>query len=161
MKMKQEIKIKPLIAAIAIPLAVGGLSAFITKDAMSAFELLRKPPLSPPAWLFPVAWTILYILMGIASYFVWNKKVSPARKERALSFYAIQLAANFLWSIIFFSLEMYLAAFLWLVMLFLLVLVTGVLFYYIDKNAGRLMIPYVLWCGFALYLNLGVWILNR
>lgn len=160
MKVKQEIKIKSLAAAILIPLAAGGLSGFITRQAMQNFEMLRKPALSPPGWVFPVAWTILYILMGIASYFVWNAKVSPARKERALSFYAIQLAANFMWSIIFFSLEMYLIAFLWLVMLWLLVLITTVLFYYIDDKAGKLMVPYVLWCAFALYLNLGVWLLN-
>ena len=96
MKVKHNIKLKQLIAAIALPLAVGGLAAFLTKDGMKLFGTMAKPPLAPPQWIFPVAWTALYILMGIASYLIWTAHVSEARRERALTVYALQLAANFL-----------------------------------------------------------------
>ena len=158
--MKGEIKVKSLILALALPLAAGGLAAFLTKDSMIMFKVLQKPPLSPPGWLFPVAWTILYILMGIASYLVWTADVSAARKERALTVYIMQLAANFIWPLIFFDMELYLLAFIWLIVLWLLAAACTVLFWYIAKKAGKLMLPYMLWLSFAAYLNFGIWLLN-
>lgn len=152
-----KIEWKKLIICIAIPLAVGGLSAFLTQDSMEAFGALNKPPLSPPGWLFPVVWTILYVLMGIASYLVLT---SQKPNRTALTAYAVQLAFNFTWSIIFFNLELYLFAFIWLVLLWLLILLTTVLFYNISKPAGYLMIPYLLWVTFAGYLNLAIYLLN-
>lgn len=159
--MKHKIKIKQLIIAVALPLAIGALAAFLTKDSVCIFRALRKPPLSPPDWLFPVAWTILYILMGIASYLVYSSDASSPRKDRALSLYAIQLGLNFLWPIIFFNLQMYLAAFLVLILLWILILICMVLFYYISDTAGKLLIPYLLWVSFAGYLNLGIHLMNR
>ena len=158
--MKGEIKFKSLILALALPLAAGGLAAFLTKDSMIMFKVLQKPPLSPPGWLFPVAWTILYILMGIASYLVWTADVSSARKERALTVYIMQLAANFIWPLIFFGMELYLLAFIWLIVLWLLAAACTVLFWYISEKAGKLMLPYMLWLSFAAYLNFGIWLLN-
>ena len=114
----------------------------------------------PPGWVFPVAWTLLYILMGIASYIVASSSVSRERKERALCVYALQLAVNFAWPVIFFKLSAYGAAFFWLLLLLLLVLANELLFKHISKTAGKLLLPYLLWLLFALYLNLGVWILN-
>lgn len=150
---------KKLIISILIPLAVGGLSALLTMGSMQEFATLNKPPLSPPGWLFPVVWTVLYILMGIASYLV-STSSKPYRSRTALTVYAIQLVFNFFWSIIFFNLEWYLFAFIWLVALWILIIITAVLFYRISKPAGYLMIPYILWVTFAAYLNLAIFILN-
>ena len=161
MNVKHGVKIKPLIVSVALPLLVGGLAAFLTRDGMHMFALLRKPPLTPPGWVFPVAWTLLYIMMGLASYYVWISPVSAARKERALTVYAMQLGANLLWTLIFFLLEMYLAAFLWLVLLWLLIAACTLLFHYISGKAGKLMLPYLVWTAFAGYMNMGIWLLNR
>ena len=155
-----KIRWKELITAIAIPLAVGGLSAFLTRDSMKKFSQLNQPPLSPPAWLFPVVWTILFALMGWASYRIYVSDASRPRKRRALTVYGVQLAFNFLWSLIFFNLGAYLAAFAVLMLLWLLIIVTLVSFWYIDSIAGELLIPYVLWVTFAAYLNLSIYLLN-
>lgn len=148
---------KKLIGCLIIPLAVGGISALLTRGSMETFGALNKPPLSPPGWLFPVVWTILYILMGIASYLVLT---SGKPDSTALTVYGIQLAFNFIWSIIFFNLELYLFAFIWLVLLWLLILATVILFYQISKPAGYLMLPYLLWVTFAGYLNYAIYLLN-
>lgn len=154
-----KIDFKKLITSIAIPLGVGAASAFLSMDNMKKFSSLNQPPLSPPAWLFPVVWSVLYILMGIASYLVAASD-KPARSKTALTVYGVQLFFNFMWSIIFFNLEAYLFAFIWLVALFLLILATAKLFYDIDKRAGYLMIPYILWVAFAGYLNFAIYLLN-
>lgn len=148
---------KDLITCIAIPLAAGSLSSLLTKNSMETFQLLDKPALAPPGWLFPVVWTFLYILMGIASYLVLT---SGKPNGTALTVYGIQLAFNFFWSIIFFNLGMYLFAFIWLVILWLLIFKTAVLFYQISKPAGYLMLPYLLWVAFAGYLNFSIYLLN-
>lgn len=152
-----KIQWKKLFICIAIPLIVGAVSALLTHNQMMTFESLQKPVLSPPGWLFPVVWTILYILMGIASYFVL---VSKKPNQIALTVYIIQLIFNFFWSIIFFNFELYLFAFVWLVILWLLILTTTILFYQIEKISGYLMIPYLLWVTFAGYLNLSIYLLN-
>ena len=155
-----KIQWKKLAICVAIPLAVGALSALLTQSAMRDFAALDQPPLSPPGWLFPVVWTILYILMGIASYLVLTTGKSQESIRRALILYGIQLAFNFLWPIFFFSLSAYLFAFIWLVALWLLILVTTISFYRISDIAGYLMIPYLIWVTFAGYLNLGIYLLN-
>lgn len=127
---------------------------------MESFESVIKPPLSPPGWLFPVVWTVLFILMGIASYIVWEQS-SGIQRRNALTLYFVQLFFNFFWSIIFFSFEAYLFAFVWLVALWLLIAVTTYLFFKIEKSAGYLMLPYILWVTFAGYLNLSIYLLNR
>lgn len=153
-----KIKWKKLLICIAIPLAVGALSALLTRDAMAMFETVNKPALSPPGWLFPVVWTILYTLMGIASYIVLESG-SPLKRS-ALTFYALQLIFNFFWSIIFFNLEAYLFAFVWLLILWALILVTMLKFYKISERTGDLMLPYLLWVTFAAYLNFGIYLMN-
>lgn len=154
-----KIQWKKLIVCILIPLAVGGLSALLTRGSMEAFGQLNQPPLSPPAWLFPVVWTVLYVLMGVASYLILTAGV-PARAQTALSVYGVQLFFNFFWSIIFFNMQRYTFAFVWLVILWLLILLTTVLFYRIKRTAGYLMIPYLVWVTFAGYLNLAIAVLN-
>lgn len=146
-----------MILCIVLPLAVGGLSALLTRGGMEVFQSLNKPLLSPPGWLFPVVWTILYILMGIASYLVLT---SGKPNRAALTVYGIQLAFNFFWSIIFFNLEAYLFSFIWLVILWILIFVTMILFYGISKPAGYLLLPYLLWVTFAGYLNFYIYLLN-
>lgn len=152
---------KKLIVSILIPLAVGGAAALIANGNFKDFEALNKPPLAPPAWAFPAAWTLLYILMGIAAYLVYCSEKYPGRIERALTFYAVQLFMNFCWTLIFFNLKLYLAAFIWLVLLWGTIAGTALLFRFISKPAGWLMLPYLAWVIFAGYLNLGVYILNR
>ena len=148
---------KSLLLCVAIPLAVGGVSAFLSRDGMQNFENLKMPALSPPGWLFPVVWTVLYLLMGFAS---WLILISGKDNEEALKTYRNQLFFNFFWSIIFFELERYLLAFVWLLVLWFLILLTVVRFYRISKTAGLLMLPYLFWVTFAGYLNFMIWRLN-
>ena len=155
-------KIKPYIFSVLIPLAVGGISALLTKDAVELFSYKIQPPLSPPSWLFPIVWTILYILMGIGSGIVYvNRKNNPDASASALRVYALQLAVNFLWSIIFFNFEAYLFAFIWIILLLVLIAVMISRFGKISRLAAILQIPYFLWVSFAAYLNFAVWLLNR
>jgi benzodiazapine receptor len=155
-----KIKWKALLICIAIPLIVGGIAAFISKDSMSVFETLNKPPLSPPGWLFPVAWTILYTLMGIASYLIVTSGAPQESIGKAIKLYGVQLFFNFLWALWFFNLGLYFFAFIWLVILWLLILATMISFAHISKPAMYLMLPYLLWVTFAGYLNLGIALLN-
>lgn len=152
-----KIQWKNLVTCIAIPLAVGSLSALLSQRGMAAYAMMNKSALSPPEWVFPVVWTILYVLMGIASYLVLT---SGKPNDAALTVYAIQLFFNFFWSILFFRLGLCVTAFIWLVLLWFLILGTTVLFYRIVKAAGYLMIPYLLWVAFAGYLNLSICLLN-
>lgn len=158
--MKQELKWGRLITALLIPLALGGLAAFLTREGMADYGTLYKPPLAPPGWVFPAVWTLLYLLMGLASYWIAVAPVSEGRRERALSFYAVQLAANLFWPVFSFGMSAWMAAFFWLLLLLGLVLITLLLFWHISEFAGKLLLPYLLWLLFALYLNLGVAILN-
>lgn len=151
--------LKALAVSILIPLGVGAAAAFFTRNSMDVYEGLVQPPLSPPGWLFPVVWTILYTLMGISSYLIYRSD-SP-NKNTALTIYAFQLAVNFFWTILFFNLEMYLLAFLWLLLLLVLIVLMIVSFYRINKTAAYLQIPYLIWVLFAGYLNLGIYLLNR
>ena len=160
MNVKSKIKWKLFVPALLLPLAVGGLAALFTGGAMEDYSRLARPSLSPPGWVFPAAWTLLYLLMGAASYLVAAAPVSAERKERALCVYALQLAVNLAWPVIFFKLSACGAAFFWLLLLLVLVWALRLLFKHIDPRAGKLLLPYLLWLLFALYLNLGVWILN-
>lgn len=155
-----KIKWKELIISLVIPLAVGAVSGFLNKDSMKDFENLNQPPLSPPGWLFPVAWTILYILMGIASYLVYTSYATKLQKKNALTVYGVQLFFNFVWSFLFFKFSLYSFSFVWILILWALIILTALMFYKISKPAAYLMIPYLLWVTFAAYLNLGVAILN-
>ena len=154
-------KLRQLVLCIGIPLAVGGLSGWVTRGAMEDFQALNQPPLSPPGWLFPVVWTVLFVLMGIASYLVVRSQGPEKLVKRALVFYGIQLGFNFLWSILFFNLGLYLVSFFWLVLLWCLILLTTLQFSALDRHTFWLMLPYLAWVAFAGYLNLGIFWLNR
>ena len=158
--MNRKINFKSLFICILIPLAVGGLSALLTMGSMDDFAALDQPPLSPPGWLFPVVWTILYILMGIASYLVLETPSTAEATKRAFSVYFLQLLFNFFWSIIFFSLGAFEIAFAWLCVLLALIVITTVRFWRINKWSGILMLPYIAWVTFAGYLNAAIAYLN-
>ena len=153
-------KIRPYVGFSALALLAGGLSSVITQGQMEAFSALRQPPLSPPGWVFPVAWTILYLLMGVGMAIVWRKS-DGERRRRAVTIWGVQLAANFLWPLLFFLWQLRLLSLVWLVVLLILVANMTSEFEKTSVTAARLQIPYLLWLLFAAYLNLGVWILNR
>ncbi len=152
---------KTLLFCLGLPLAVGGLSAILTRDGMQQFEQLNKPPLSPPGWLFPVVWTVLYLLMGLASFWVYTRGRGSRDARRALFLYGLQLFFNFFWSIWFFGQSMYLFAFFWLVALWVLIGLTALAFSRIRPAAGWLLVPYLIWVSFAGYLNLSIYFLNK
>lgn len=152
---------KALIICLLIPLAAGGLAALFTMGSMEHFAALAQPPLSPPGWVFPVAWTALYLLMGLASFLVWKSAAPPAQKKRALTLYGVQLAVNFVWPLLFFRAGLYGFALIWLVLLLVLVIETTIAFGRIDQRAAWLLAPYLAWLVFAAYLNVGIWLLNR
>ena len=153
-------KLKPYIISILIALGVGGLSAFLTRNNMNIYESINKPPLAPPSVLFPIVWTILFILMGISSAAVYSSRNSPY-KESALNIYTLQLIINFLWSIIFFNMQNYLLAFILLIFLWLFIYNMIKFFLKVNPIAGILQIPYLLWVTFAGYLHFMIYILNR
>lgn len=155
-----KFNLKRFLLSIAIPLAVGGISALITNGNMNIYLSVERPALSPPGWLFPIVWTILYTLMGISLYLVSGSNVTQKEKQKAYALFVAQLTLNFIWSPIFFNARWFLAAFMVLVALWLLVLGMIICFYKILKAAGILQIPYLLWLTFAGYLNLAIYLLN-
>lgn len=150
---------KKLLICVGIPLAVGGLSSLIA-GGMGDYKNLIQPPLSPPGWVFPVVWSILYLLMGYASYRILTADAPETEKKTALLFYGGQLLLNFLWSPVFFGLHWYLVAFFLLVGMWTLIYLTMKKFTPIDELSSDLLLPYILWVTFAGYLNLGVYLLN-
>ena len=155
-----KIQWKKLLICLAIPLGVGGLAALLTGSSMADYGSIRQPPLSPPGWLFPVVWTILYLLMGYASYRVLVSGKDEKQIRMALVIYGAQLVLNFLWPLVFFGLQWYLAAFILLLALWVLILLNIRAFAEVDEPAGDLLLPYILWVTFAAYLNVGVYLLN-
>lgn len=155
-------KIKPYILSCLIPLITGGLSALLTMNGMKRYSATaHMPPLSPPMWLFPIVWSVLYILMGISSALIFEKRdENKAEASAALKIYGLQLVINFFWSIIFFNLQNYLCAFIWLILLLFLIIIMIFRFYKISHTAAYLQIPYVLWIVFAGYLTWMVYMLN-
>lgn len=157
-------KTKQLAICTLLPLATGALSSFLTKDDMIAFRAAIKPALYPPEFVFPIVWTVLFLLMGIASYRIIraHKKNDTAiyRVRIAIAYYVLQLAVNFLWPLVFFQYQAYWLAFAVLVVLIYIVLRTYYAFSAIDRFAGYYLLPYLVWLVFAGYLNVAVAILN-
>ena len=138
---------------ILIPVAIGGIVGFIINPYID-YNSLVQPPLSPPSIVFPIVWTILYVLMGISYYLLKN----PSKKEKII--YFIQLGVNALWSLFFFIGKFYLFSFIWIILLDVLVIFMIGIFYQNSKISGYLQIPYLIWILFATYLNLGIYVLN-
>ena len=155
-------KVKTYIISILIALAVGGLSALLTMGNMNLYDQIIKPPLSPPSFLFPVVWTVLFVLMGISAAIIYNDRfASMSEKRSALYTYALSLFFNFFWSIIFFNARAFLISFIWLLVLLFLIIRTIVKYHRISSLAAYLQIPYAFWVSFAGYLNFAIWWLNR
>lgn len=150
-------KFKIYAQSILIPVLAGGLVGFLISGFMD-YEMLQKPPFSPPGIVFPIVWTVLYILMGL-SYGIIKDKSEVDSDTRTI--YYLQLIVNLLWPIAFFILKWRLFAFFWIVLLDFLVIIMTVKFYRKNKTAGLLQIPYAAWVIFATYLNLGIYLLNR
>ena len=154
-------KIKPYVISVLIALAVGGISALITRGSMDIYTEIVKPKLAPPGFIFPIVWGILYTLMGISSALVYikSKELATAQKT-GLGVYALQLSVNFFWPILFFNFQAFLISFLWLVLLWILILIMILRFSKISPLAAYLQIPYLVWVTFAGYLNLMIYFLN-
>ncbi len=164
---KEKFTFKKFLIAVCfiiLPLIVGLISSALTGDAMMNFGALKQPPLAPPAWLFPVAWTILYILMGVASYLIYRLKpetpTEKSLKRAELTLYFIQLIFNFFWTIFFFRLELRFFAFGWLIAMWLMIIALIFMSFKNRKSAAWCLLPYLVWCTFAAYLNIMVAILN-
>lgn len=154
-------KIKPYVISILISVGVGALSALLTSGSMDIYSELKTPPASPPALLFPIVWTVLYVLMGISAAIIYGyRSEMPEKVRSALTTYGLSLAVNFFWSIIFFNLRLLLLSFVWLLLLLYLIIKTIVQYRPINSLAAYLQIPYALWVAFAGYLSFGIWFLN-
>jgi len=150
-------KVKIYTKSILIPVLVGAIVGIITSSFIN-YNSLQQPPLSPPAILFPIVWTILYTLMGISYGILESNSLVDSR----INFiYYLQLFVNALWSFFFFVFDWRLFSFFWILLLIALVFIMIIEFYKKNKVAGLLQIPYLIWLVFAAYLNFGVYLLNR
>ncbi|GAA0717341.1 TspO/MBR family protein [Clostridium malenominatum] len=160
-KVKGKKNIPLLIIIIAIIEGLGFLSGYLGMPNKELYETLIKPPFSPPGWVFPVVWTILYFLMGLALYRVLIKGKEGKDVRKAVKLFVIQLALNLLWTPIFFRFNLYGLAFIVLLLMLIFILLTTFEFFKIDKTAGLLMIPYILWVSLAGILNFYIWVFNE
>jgi tryptophan-rich sensory protein len=151
---------KILIICLAIPIFTGLVSSFLTQNYITIYQEIYQPPLAPPGWIFPIVWSILYLLMGISSYLINTSSVPSDKIRKANIVYGIQLILNFFWPIWFFCFEYFFLSFIWLVILWYFIFLTIQHYLGISKLAAYLMIPYLLWVTFAGYLNLGILFLN-
>lgn len=154
-----KINYKKLILFIVVTFVVGGLFSFFIPDMKGYYITLNRPPLSPSGIVFPIAWSILYLLMAISLYIVSETKSLDIEKSYLI--YIAQLIVNSLWTLLFFGLKLRLFSFIWITLLIILVVIMIKNFYDKNKLAGLLQIPYLLWLIFAGYLNLMIYILNR
>lgn len=158
--MLSAINLKKLVTSLIPPFAAGFLGWLFTRNSMEVYGTLNSPPLSPPGWVFPVVWGILYTLMGIALYLVRSSGGELETKKKAYWIFGIQLVFNFLWTLFFFRFRLYGFSAIWLGALIVLIAINILYFGKINKVAGWLLVPYLLWCAFALYLNVGIYLLN-
>ena len=150
-----------LIICIIIPQTIGGLSGIVTtKGTVQWYPDLIKPILTPPNWIFAPVWIILYFLMGIASFLIWNQGLKSQKVKNALILFIIQLLLNGLWSILFFGLRSPILGLIDIILLWIIILITIIYFFKLSRIAGGLLIPYILWVSFAIYLNVSIWYLN-
>jgi benzodiazapine receptor len=149
-----------LVVFLVICLAVSALGGLLTASSVDGwYTTLNKPTFNPPNWVFAPVWTTLYVLMAIAGWRVW-RSAGPAVRRWPLVVFGVQLALNLLWSLLFFGLQQIGLALLDISLLLLAISVNTVLFWRVDRLAGWFFVPYVLWVGFALVLNLSLWLLN-
>lgn len=150
-----------LIGSIVLCELVGIISTpFTIASIPTWYRTLNKPFFSPPNWIFAPVWTILYLMMGISLYLIWKRGVNKKTKTPLL-YFSIQLALNFLWSVVFFGLHSPLSAFVTIVFLWMMILVSIKRFYPLSRPAAYLLVPYILWVSFASVLNLAIVLLNK
>ncbi|NYZ76055.1 tryptophan-rich sensory protein [Candidatus Micrarchaeota archaeon] len=150
-----------LIFAILLCELAGVIGAFFTIPSIEGwYHELLKPSFSPPNWLFGPVWTVLYFLMGVSAYLVWERGIKKKNVKNSLLIFGVQLVLNILWSILFFGLQSPLLGFICIVLLWIAIAVTIIKFYRISKTAGLLQVPYLLWLTFATVLNFFIWIVN-
>ena len=150
-----------LLKNIILPVGGALIVGFMTKGGMNIYNSLKKPVITPPSIVFPIVWTILYVLMGIAAYRIYMNNRSGRDDKGAYFYYLIQLAINFLWSFIFFNFRLYGISFILIIVLLVLIIVTTIKFFKNDKLSGFLMIPYILWVSFASVLTFFIYMLNE
>ena len=150
-----------LIISILICQLAGFIGSIFTSSTVSNWYLtLSKPSFNPPSWVFSPVWITLFLLMGISLYLVWIKDINKKIVRIALTFFGIQLILNILWSVFFFGLKSPLLAFIEIIILWIFILITIIKFYRVSKTAAYLLIPYILWVGFAAVLNLLIVLIN-
>lgn len=152
----------PFLLSLFITLGIGIVASLFTRPEIKGWYItLTKPSLTPPNWLFPVAWTILYILIAIAAYMVWKRRDKSTTYTRACIIYILQLLLNFSWSIVFFGMHQVFAALIIIILLLVTIILNIAWFGRFSKTAAWLLVPYVLWVSYAGFLNLSIYILNR
>jgi translocator protein len=148
--------------AVAVCVTLGYLSGTVTRESINSwYPTLDKPVFNPPNWIFAPVWTLLYAMMGIAAGLVWTSNSDEKTVKKALGFFAVQFGLNALWSYLFFGLHNPLLALSEIILLWLMIWETYSLFKKIDRLAGFLLIPYLLWVSFAILLNASIWWLNK
>ena len=158
---QSRFKFVPFLINMLIPLSFGAIGGFITQKTIKTwYPFLEKPSFNPPNWLFPPVWSLLFILIGVSAYLVWNKKAQIKHLPRTIAFYFIQLILNLCWSYLFFYHQLIGAALIEIIFLLAAIIVNGIVFYKIDKTAGLLYIPYFLWVSFATLLTYNIYVLN-
>ena len=149
-------KVLEFIKSILIPVVIGGIVGFLISNFID-YNIINKPPLSPPSIVFPIIWTILYILMGTSYGILKTKELID---DETNMIYYTQSLVNVTWPIVFFVFKWRFVSILWIILLLILVVYMTIKFYRKSKIAGLFQIPYILWTIFATYLTIGVYILN-
>jgi tryptophan-rich sensory protein len=150
-----------LVAAVGLCEAAGGAAGALTAESVSTwYPTLRKPSYTPPGWVFGPVWTLLYLLMGVALFLVWRGRATDGRVRGALGVFALQLALNVIWSLLFFRLRSPGSALVEILALWAAILLTVLAFGRVSRTAALLLVPYLLWVSFAAVLNLSIWRLN-
>lgn len=159
-KVDGKVNIGNLIISILLSEGVGFIAGIFNQENMKYIDI-KKPFFSPPAYVFPIVWVILYFLMAVAAYRIWMLKGENVNIKKAIGLYLFQLALNFLWPFLFFKFSLYGLAFVEIIILFIFIFLTTIKFSKLDKKAGYLMVPYLIWVGFAAVLNLYIWYMNE
>ena len=158
---KKKINYWKLGLSILVCLLAGFIGSFFTISSVSTwYTTLNKPFFNPPSWLFGPIWTILYILMGVSLYLIWEKRIKSEESKTAVLIFGVQLFLNLMWSIIFFAVQSPFYAFIEIILLWITIVITMIYFYKISKPATYLLIPYILWVTFAALLNFSIYYLN-
>ena len=160
--MKDMTKIVKLICSVAVCILIGFVGSFVTRDSVSTwYAELSRPSFTPPDWTFGVVWPILYVMMGISAFLIWNEGFDKREVKVALGIFGLQLILNGLWTPIFFGLHLIGVALIEIIMMWAAILLTINFFWKISKPAALLLLPYILWVSFAIVLNASLFLLNR